>query len=227
VHVVRQDRCPVCEGGGEVSVGPPQPCARCGGVGHLRARRGHLVFSRGCGDCGGRGATTERPCPRCAGEGRLIQSEWLDVEIPPGAGNGTRVRLPGLGNSGRAGGAPGDLTLVVEVEPHARFRREGDDLHCTVPVTIVEAAMGAHVSVPTPDGSVTIEIPAGTQAGQRFRLRKRGAPALGGKGRGDLFVEAAICVPTVTDERGRALLKELSALYPDDPRKEIAHGTKS
>jgi molecular chaperone DnaJ len=227
VHVVRQDRCPVCEGGGEVSVGPPQPCARCGGVGHLRARRGHLVFSRGCGDCGGRGATTERPCPRCGGEGRLIQSEWLDVEIPPGAGNGTRVRLPGLGNSGRSGGPPGDLTLVVEVEPHPFFRREGDDLHCTVPVTIVEAALGAHVSVPMPEGSVTIEIPAGTQAGQRFRLRKRGAPELGGKGRGDLFVEARIVVPTVTDERGRALLKEIATLYPDDPRKEIAHGSKS
>jgi molecular chaperone DnaJ len=184
------------------------------------------VFSRGCGDCGGRGVTSERCCPRCAGEGRLIQSEWLDVDIPPGAGNGTRVRLPGLGNCGRTGGAAGDLTLVVEVDPHPLFRREGDDLHCDVPVTIVEAALGAHVAVPTPDGFVNIQIPAGTQTGQRFRLRKRGAPRLGGKGRGDLFAAARVVVPTVTDERGRALLQELGGLYPEDPRKEIAHGTK-
>ena len=227
VHVVRQDRCPICEGAGAVSLIPPLPCSRCGGVGHMKARRGHMVFSRSCRDCHGRGVTAERPCPRCAGEGRLIQSEWLDVEIPPGAGNGTRVRLPGLGNAGRTSGPAGDLTLVVEVAPHPRFRRDGDDLHCVVPVTMVEAAAGAHVEVPTPEGTVAIEVPAGTQAGQRFRLRKRGAPRLGGKGRGDLFVEVSVVVPTVTDERGRALLRELGSLYPDDPRKEMAHGTKS
>jgi molecular chaperone DnaJ len=187
-----------------------------------------MVFSRRCTDCGGRGATTERPCSRCAGEGRLIQSEWLDVEIPPGAGDGSRVRLPGLGNAGRAGGGAGDLTLVIQVEAHPLFRREGDDLHCVVPVTMMEAAMGAHIDVPTPDeGRMTIEIPAGTQTGQRFRLRKRGAPRLGGTARGDLFVEARVVVPTVTDERGRTLLKELAALHPDDPRKEIADGTES
>ena len=227
VHVVRHDRCGICEGAGQVSVQPPVPCARCGGAGQLKARRGHMVFSRSCRDCGGRGASSERPCPRCAGEGRLIQSEWLDVEIPAGAGNGTHVRLPGLGNAGRTSGPPGDLTLVVEVEPHPYYVRDGDDLRCTVPVTLVEAARGAHVDVPTPEGTVTIEIPAGTQGGQRFRLRKRGAPRLGGKGRGDLFVEVRVVVPTVTDQRGRALLEELGRLYPADPRKEMAHGTKS
>lgn len=227
VHVVRHDRCPACEGGGQVSLSPPQACARCGGVGQLKARRGHMVFSRSCRDCGGRGATSERACPRCGGEGRLIQSEWLDVEIPAGAGNGTQVRLPGLGNAGRTSGPAGDLTLVVEVEPHPFYRREGDDLHCAMPVTVMEAACGAHIDVPTPEGTVTIEIPAGTQTGQRFRLRKRGVPRLGGKGRGDLFVEARVVVPTVTDQRGRALLEELGRLYPADPRKELAHGTKS
>ena len=227
VHVVRHDRCPTCDGGGLVSLSPPLPCARCGGAGQLKARRGHMVFSRSCRDCGGRGATTERACPRCAGEGRLIQSEWLDVDIPAGAGNGTHVRLPGLGNAGRTSGPPGDLTLLIEVEPHPFYRREGDDLHCTVPVTVLEAGGGAHVEVPTPDGAVTIEIPAGTQTGQRFRLRKRGAPRLGGKGRGDLFVDVRVVIPTVTDQRGRALLEELGRLYPADPRKEMAHGTKS
>jgi DnaJ-class molecular chaperone len=144
---------------------------------------------------------------------------------PAGAGDGSRVRLAGLGNAGRGQAPAGDLLLAIEVEPHPIFRREGDDLHCTVPITVVEAAAGAHVEAPTPDGAVPIEIPAGTQSGQRFRLRKRGAPRLGGKGRGDLYVEARVVVPAVTDERGRALLKELGRLYPDDPRKEIAHGT--
>jgi molecular chaperone DnaJ len=227
LHVVRHDRCPACGGRGDVAQQGEKPCASCGGLGQIRARRGHMLFSRTCGECGGRGVTTAHPCPRCQGEGRLIQSEWLDVEIPGGVGNGSRVRLPGLGNAGRRDGAPGDLTLVIDVEPHPLFRREGDDLHCTVPVTVVEAAAGAHIAAPTPDGSVTIEIPAGTQNGQRFRLRKRGAPRLGSKGRGDLYVEARVVVPTVTDERGRALLKELDTLYPHDPRKEMTHGTQS
>jgi molecular chaperone DnaJ len=227
LHVVRQDHCGVCAGAGLVSLRPEQPCARCGGQGQIRARRGHMLFSRTCDECGGRGVTTEKACPRCSGQGRLTHSEWLDVEIPPGAGDGSRVRLQGLGNAGRGDAPPGDLLLVVEVEPHPLFRRDGDDLHCVVPVTIVEAAAGAHVDVPTPEGSLSIEIPAGTQAGQRFRLRKRGAPQLGGKGRGDLYVETRIVVPTVTDERGRALLRELGAIYPEDPRKETAHGTRS
>lgn len=226
LHVVRHDRCSVCAGSGTVSLRPEQSCALCGGQGQVRARRGHMLFARTCEDCGGRGVSAQRPCPRCSGDGRLIQSEWLDVEIPAGAGNGSRVRLAGLGNAGRGDGEAGDLSLVVEVEAHPLFRREGDDLYCVVPISLVEAAAGAHVEVPTPEGTVTIELPAGTQPGQRFRLRKRGAPRLGGKGRGDLFVEARLVVPTVADERGRRLLQELAALYPDNPRKEAAHGAK-
>jgi molecular chaperone DnaJ len=227
LNVVRHDRCAGCGGAGEVSLRPEQPCRRCHGAGQIRARRGHMVFSRTCEDCGGRGVSTTRPCPRCSGEGRAIQSEWLEVDIPPGAGDGTRVRLEGLGNAGRGDGPPGDLTLIVQVEPHPLYRREGDDLLAVVPVTMMEAAAGAHIEVPTPEGSMTIEIPAGTQSGQRFRLRKRGAPSLGGRGRGDLFVEVRVHVPTVTDTRGRALLKELGELHPDNPRKETVDGTKS
>jgi len=227
LQVVRHERCAACGGAGVLSLRPEQRCPHCGGQGQRRARRGHMVFSRTCSECGGRGVTTERACPTCSGEGRLIQSEWLDVDIPPGAGDGSRVRLLGLGNVGRREGPPGDLTLVVEVEPHPLFRREGDDLHAVVPVTMAEAAMGAHIEVTTPDGKVPIEIPAGTQSGQRFRLRKRGAPRLGGKGRGDLYVEALVVVPTVTDERGRSLLRELSQIYPENPRKETGHGAKS
>ena len=143
-----------------------------------------------------------------------MASEWLDVRIPAGVESGSRVRVPGCGNAGRQGGPAGDFVLVVEVEPHPLFRREGEDLHCVVPIAMTEAALGGHVLVPTPEGPMTIEIPAGTQTAQRFRLRKRGMPRLGGKGRGDLFVEAKVVIPAVTDDRGRELLRELARLPP-------------
>ena len=151
-----------------------------------------------------------------------MQSDWLEVEIPPGVTNGTRVRVPGLGNAGRRGGRPGDFVLVCEVEAHAIFHRDGDDLRCVLPMTITEAALGAHVDVPTPAGTVTIEIPAGTQSGQRFRLRKRGAPLVGQKARGDLYVEVRVWVPKVEDEQSAELLREFARRNPHDPRRATA-----
>jgi molecular chaperone DnaJ len=141
------------------------------------------------------------------------------VQIPAGVGHGSRVRVPGCGNAGRRGGPPGDFVLVVQVDSHPYYRREGDDLHCQVPVTITEAALGAHVEVETPEGPMVIEIPAGTQTGQRFRLRKRGVPRLGDKGRGDLYVEVRVWVPTVSDDRSRALLEEFARRNPASPRR--------
>ena len=155
------------------------------------------------------------PCPRCTGEGREIASEWLDVRIPPGVGNGSTVRLPGAGNAGRRGGPAGDFVLTVEVEDHPLYRREGDDLHCTVAVGLVQAALGGHVEVKAPEGTLTIELPAGTQNGQRFRLRKRGVPRPGDAGRGDLWVEVLVGIPAVTDDRARALLRQLAAVLED------------
>jgi len=180
----------------------------------VRGSRGHMIFSRPCVECGGKGELRLKACDRCNGEGRAIASEWLEVRIPPGVGSGSQVRLPGAGNAGRRGGLPGDFVLTVEVEEHPLFRREGDDLHCVVSVGMVEAAMGGHVEVPTPDGPVTIEVPAGTQNGQRFRLRKRGVPRPAGGGRGDLWVEALVVIPAATDDRARALLRELATLLP-------------
>jgi molecular chaperone DnaJ len=223
IHLVRQDPCPSCGGAGEVAFGPV-PCPRCHGTGQVKARRGHMVFSQSCADCGGSGRLGRRPCPRCGAQGRVMQSEWIEVRIPPGVEHGGRVRVAGCGNAGRFGGEPGDFVLAVEVEPHAFFRREGVDLRCAVPVTMAEAALGAHVEVPTPDGHVTIEIPAGTQTGQRFRLRKRGVPRLGEEGRGDLFVEVEVRVPRITDDRSRELMQELARLNPEDPRRDIPAG---
>lgn len=223
VQLTRLGQCPLCKGAGGVAVDPVS-CPRCRGSGHVRASRGHLIFSRSCPVCGSTGVLTQRPCSRCRGEGRLMQSEWLDVQIPAGVSSGSKVRIPECGNAGRIGGLPGDLVLVVEVEQHPLFRREGDELHCVVPVTVFEAAQGGHIEAPTPDGPMTIEIPAGTQAGQRFRLRRRGAAKLGGKGRGDLYVEVQLWVPAITDERDRALLGEVARRNPYDPRKHRPGG---
>jgi molecular chaperone DnaJ len=220
LHLMRYDRCNVCEGLGEVVLSPT-PCPTCKGTGRVRASRRHMIFMRPCKECGARGVLGRRTCAPCGGEGRLMQSEWLDVTLPPGVGPGSHVRVPGCGNVGRLGGSAGDLVLTVDVESHSFYRREGEDLHCVLPVSLSEAALGAHVEVPTPDGAVTIEVPAGTQTGQRFRLRKRGVPRLGSKGRGDLFVEVSVRVPRAWDERSRELLRELGRLNPDDPRKDL------
>jgi molecular chaperone DnaJ len=213
VHLVRFEACATCGGRGDVATGPAA-CPRCRGAGTVRGSRGHMIFSRSCAACDGTGQIRREACGRCDGEGRLIASEWLEVRIPPGVGNGSQVRLSGAGNAGRRGGPPGDFVLTVEVEEHAVFRREGDDLHCVVPVGMVEAAMGGHVDVATPDGTVTIEVPAGTQNGQRFRLRKRGVPRPGEGGRGDLWIEVRVVIPAATDDRARALLRELAAVLP-------------
>jgi molecular chaperone DnaJ len=224
VDLVRQDRCPVCEGAGEVEL-TPRPCPSCRGTGQVRSVRGRMVFTRRCTDCGGSGAIGRQPCTRCAGEGRVMRTEWLEVQIPAGVSDGSRVKVPGAGNAGRRGGPPGDFVLVVEVEPHPFYRREGEDLYCEVPVTIVEAALGAHIEVPTPDGPVTIEISAGTQNGQEFRLRKRGLPRLGQKSRGDLYVVAQVRVPAVADDASRDLLREFARRNPDTPRHDLAAAT--
>ena len=207
MNVVRLGACGACAGSGDVAVAP-FPCPTCGGTGHLPSRRGRMIFTRACPDCGATGQVARRACARCAGEGRVMQSEWADVDIPPGAGDGTRIHLAGLGNAGRRGGRAGDFHLVVRVEPHPRYGRQGDDLFCEVPVSMTDAALGAHVEVPTPDGPVTIEIPAGTQTGQKFRLRKRGMPRLDGSGRGDLYAFARVWVPAVRDDAARELLRE-------------------
>jgi molecular chaperone DnaJ len=226
IHLVRADHCPTCGGTGDVAFGPV-PCPRCLGAGQTRASRGHMIFTRACVECGGAGALTRHPCQRCSGDGRLIHSEWIDVQIPAGAADGTRLRIPACGNAGRHGGPHGDFVLVVEVEPHPRYRREGDDLHITVDVSMTQAALGGHVEVPTSEGSMTIEIPAGTQTGQRFRLRKRGVPRMGGEGRGDLFVEARVWVPAITDARSRELLQEVDRLNPQEPPKAPAQAAEA
>ena len=210
LSVTRLSPCGTCGGSGHVARAA-EACAACNGEGSIRVRRGHLVFRARCRDCDGAGQRVLGPCPTCAGAARVHETEWMDIDVPPGIEHGTKLRLPSAGNAGRCGGAPGDFVVNVEVEPHPLYRRAGHDLYVDAPVSIFDAAVGGHVSVKTPDGDVPIEIPAGTHGAQRFRLRKRGMPHFGDPGsRGDLWAEVKLVVPAVTDARSKALLAEVA-----------------
>src|SRR5688572_8664100 len=212
--VTRRESCRGCAGTGLTRVSAGQ-CAQCQGSGAVRSVRGHMVFTRGCPACIGSGEQRPRACDRCGGTGQETRSETVPVEIPAGIGDGERVRVPGKGNAGIRGGAPGDLYLTVHVAPHPSFRRDGDDLHTVVPIGIHEAALGARVDVQTPDGAARLRVPPGTQSGQRFRLRERGMPSTRDGRRGDLVVEVRLMLPKVLDERSKELLREFGKINSD------------
>ena len=210
LSVTRLSPCATCDGSGHVARAP-EACSACGGEGSTRVRRGHLVFRARCRVCEGAGQRVHGPCPSCAGESRVHETEWMDVNVPPGIEHGVRLRLPLAGNAGRCGGTAGDFVVHVEVDAHPMYRRAGHDLYVDVPVSIFDAAVGGHVSVRTPDGEVPIEIPAGTQGGQRFRLRKRGMPHFGDpSARGDLWAEVKLVVPAITDAESRDQIAQIS-----------------
>jgi molecular chaperone DnaJ len=150
-----------------------------------------------------------------------MRTETLTVQIPPGLADGDRVRVAEKGHAGRNGGAPGDLYVVVHVEPHPLFRREGDDLHIVVPIAVHEAALGAKVEVPSLEGHARLRVPPGTQSGQRFRLRERGVPSARDGRRGDLVVEVRLVLPRLLDERSKELLREFGRINSDDVRHEL------
>ena len=147
--------------------------------------------------------------------------DTITVRIPPGVANGFRMRVAGKGNAGRAGGSPGDLFLIISVRDHEFFRREGNDIVCTVPVTVTEAALGTKIEVPSIDGKALLRIPPGTQSGQKFRLRGKGAPSLRGDLPGNQIVEVRVVVPRVADERSKEILRELARLNPENPRADL------
>lgn len=181
-----------------------------------------MRFATPCRQCQGTGTLRIGDCPNCGGTGLIQKIESLRVRIPPGVSSGSRVRVEGKGDAGEAGTAPGDLYLVIDVEPHPFFRREGNDLACTVPVTVTEAALGAEIEVPTVDGKARLQIPPGTQSGQKFRLRGRGVSSSKGGGRGNQIVEVKVVLPPVQDERSRELLREFARLNPQNPRGKMA-----
>ena len=219
VIVTRQVVCAACQGVGEVKMADTR-CAQCHGAGKVRWARGHMVFTKSCSGCGGSGRERHRRCGVCAGQGRSVRSESITVRVPPGVRDGARLRLPDRGHSGRLGGRHGDLYIDVVVRPHRVFRREGDDLHVTVPVAVHEAALGSRIEIPTFDGPVNLKIPAGTRGGQRFRVSGRGAVGVNGE-RGDLFVEVRLTLPPLADERSKELMREFARLNAGDVRREL------
>jgi len=210
--------CPDCGGLGNVKSHRAPICAECGGTGAIRRQGGRVRFTAECRRCGGTGKLAEEPCGRCGGSGKASRREKLQVQIPAGVDTGSRVRLAGKGGAGLMGGPPGDLYIQIQVDSHPFFSRAGDQILCTVPISFSEAALGARVEVPSSDGPASIRIPPGTQSGQKFRLRGKGAPSLKGGGRGDQIVEVKVVTPDVHDEKARSLLRELGELDRADLR---------
>ena len=218
LQITRLDTCETCHGTG--AIGSPQTCPVCHGTGTVQQAAGKMRFNVPCTRCGGTGKI-RTPCPTCHGEGRVRRAETIEVRIPPGLASGSRLRVPGKGNSGTMGAPPGDLYLRVEVRPHPFFERRGNDLHTRVPVTVSEASLGAKIEVPTIDGRSLVRVPPGTNCGSTLRLREKGVPSPRSGSRGDQYVEIQVIVPKPTDERVRKLMKELETVEPTDPRKDL------
>ncbi|MEN3338665.1 MAG: molecular chaperone DnaJ [Acidobacteriota bacterium] len=219
IIVTRQVECQVCNGSGRIRMREGR-CPHCQATGKVRWARGHMVFAKACGPCGGTGRQREVGCEVCGGRGRVVRSEAVPVTVPPGVADGARLRVPEKGHAGHRRGRTGDLYVDVAVQPHALIRREGDDLVILVPVAVHEAMLGARISVPTLDGNVSLKVPPGTQAGQRFRISGRGAPARSG-GRGDLIVEVKVVLPAFVDERSKELMREFGRLNTEDVRRDL------
>jgi molecular chaperone DnaJ len=219
LNIQRRDVCSTCHGSGFIQTGGT--CPQCNGKGQVTQTAGRMKFNVTCPRCHGTGKDGH-VCSTCGGEGVVTRTEPLEVRIKPGTRDGQRIRIPGKGNAGTLGGQPGDLYIIVRLDPHPIFRREGDDIHLTVPVTPTEAALGAKIEVPTIDGRSLLRIPPGTQTGQKLRLREKGVPSATNEGRrGDEIVEVKVNVPQVRDERSKEILRELAKLNPEDPRAEM------
>ena len=218
--VTRREGCRPCAGTGvtRVAVGA---CPLCQGTGAVRSVRGHMVFSRSCQACGGTGHQRPRACDACGGTGHHARTETVQVRMPAGVADGDRVRIAGRGNAGIRGGEPGDLFVTVHVAPHPLYRREGDDLHLVVPIAVHEAALGARVEIPTPEGAARLRVPPGTQSGQRFRLRERGVVSTRDGRRGDLVVEVRLMLPKLLDERSKELLREFGRINGESVREHL------
>ena len=221
LNVYRQRYCEACRGSGRAPGSREYDCSACEGSGEWIRAKGHLRFSIKCSQCEGSGRVAVA-CSACGGEGRTVRLERIPVTLPPGVSAGSRVRFPGQGNVDRRTNELGDLYVVTNVASDPFFKRAGDNVLCTVPVTVTEAALGAKIQVPTVDGSALLKIPPGTQSGQVLRLRGKGAPSLRGDGiRGDQCVEVRVVVPRVVDERVKEILRELAHLNPDNPRGDL------
>jgi molecular chaperone DnaJ len=216
IQIPREESCETCGGSGAAPGSAPEVCGQCRGTGQLRYQQGFLTVARPCANCRGTGRVISKPCQACRGAGRVGRERKITAKIPPGIATGQRLRLYGEGEHGAAGGPPGDLYVVVHVQEHPFFQREGDDLYCELPITFPTLALGGEVRVATMAGEEEIRVPAGTQPGTRFKLRGKGMPNVSGRGVGDLFVIARASVPKKLTREQKHLLEELARTLPEE-----------
>jgi molecular chaperone DnaJ len=209
VKIRRLETCGTCQGRGTASSRGPSVCGQCQGRGQIRYQQGFFSVARTCGACGGTGQVIGDPCTTCRGQTRVSNEFKLTVKVPPGVEEGTRIRYTGEGDAGRSGGPRGDLYVVLSVRPHDFFERHGYDLHCVIPISFPQAALGAEFEVPGIDGPINIKIPEGTQSGRELRARGRGVPYLNDKGSGDLIVKVLVQVPRKLSRSQRELVSKL------------------
>jgi molecular chaperone DnaJ len=213
--------CEACSGTGAKSGTKPKACPMCGGQGRVRQAQGFFTLERTCPNCQGRGQVIDSPCASCAGSGRVTRERTLSVNIPPGVEDGTRIRLASEGEAGVRGGPPGDLYIFLSIGAHPFFQRDGADLHCRVPVSMVTASLGGEFEVPTIDGGKTrVKIPEGTQSGRRFRLHNKGMPVLRARQSGDMYVQVVVETPQNLTKRQRELLAEFDRLSSTETQPE-------
>jgi molecular chaperone DnaJ len=217
IQIPRQEACETCAGTGAAPGSGPTRCPQCRGTGQLRYQQGFFTVARTCSQCRGTGKIITKPCTTCHGVGTVEKLRKLTVKIPAGIASGQRLRLTGEGEAGAMGGPPGDLYVVIHVEEHPFFRRDGNDLHCEIPVNFTTLALGGEIQVPSiegPDVREKLKIPEGTATGTVFRLRGKGMPDVSGRGRGDLLVTVQAITPRKLTKEQRKLLEQLAALLP-------------
>jgi len=217
IRITRHESCPVCGGSGARPGSGKRVCPTCGGAGMVRYTRGFFTVQQTCPRCRGAGEVVEEPCSNCRGEGVVLNTRRITVDVPPGVETGSRLRLAGEGEAGSFGGPPGDLYIVIHVEPHEIFERKGTDIFCEVPIPFSVAVLGGEIEVPTLDGRAKMKIPAGTPSGKIFRMRGKGMPHLRGGGRGDQYVRVVIDVPTNLGSKEKEIIRELAEVEKRKP----------
>jgi len=210
IHIRRLEVCLDCHGLGSARGKQPVTCPQCGGRGQVRSQQGFFSVARTCSGCQGAGVIISDPCIGCRGESRVQKEHKILVKVPAGVEDGTRIRYQGEGEAGKFGGPAGDLYVVLTVKAHKVFDREGDDLHCILPISFPQASLGAELQVPTLEGDATIKVPEGTQSGKKFKLRGKGVPHLNDHGKGDLIVEIRVQTPSKLTKQQKDLLRQLS-----------------
>jgi molecular chaperone DnaJ len=216
LRIPRLETCGSCKGNGAAPGTQPENCSNCGGTGQVRYQQGFFSVARTCQACRGAGRVIKTPCSECRGAGRIEREKQMEVKIPAGVETGSRLRVQGEGEAGTQGGPSGDLYVVIRLAEHERFERQGSNLYASLPLTFGQAALGADVFVATIEGEEKVKIPSGTQTGTTFRIKGKGMPVLGGRGRGDLFVSVSVVTPTSLTREQRKLLEQLAMVENKD-----------